>query len=93
MLSSGSVGSETTNKPNVAINEITDDLEKTQEARLRWFGEELMGILGKGYRGRGKQKRRFIDALIEDMTVVEVTEEDAKYRNKSRWKIHCGEPC
>ena len=36
---------------------------------------------------RGRPKRRFMDAVREDMAVVEVTEEDAEWR----WKICCGE--
>ena len=36
-----------------------------------------------------RAKRRFIDAVREDMAVGEVTKEDAK-RRKWRWKIHCG---
>ena len=50
--------------------------EKTREARLRWYGP----------------KRRFMDTVREDMTVVEVTEEDAEDWTKWRWKICCDDP-
>ena len=35
-----------------------------------------------GKRKQKRQKRRFIDAVKEDMTVVQVTEEDAEDRTK-----------
>ena len=40
-----------------------------------------------GKRKQGRPKRRFTDAVREDMSVVEVTEEDAEVRSKRRWKI------
>ena len=43
-------------------------------------------------RKRGRNKRRFMDAVREDKTVVEVTEEDAEDRNSWRRKIRCGDP-
>ena len=33
-----------------------------------------------------------MDAVREDMRVVEVTEEDTENRTKLRWRIHCGDP-
>ena len=33
-----------------------------------------------------------MDAVREDMAVVEVTEENAEDRIKWRWKICCGDP-
>ena len=42
-----------------------------------------------GKRKRGRPKKRCMDAVREDMTVVEVTEEDAEDKTESRWKIHC----
>ena len=42
----------------------------------------------------GKRKRRrprFMDAVREDMAVIEVTEEDAEDRTEWRWKICCGD--
>ena len=33
-----------------------------------------------------------MDAVREDMAVVEVTEEDAEDRTEWRWRIHCGDP-
>ena len=37
-------------------------------------------------------KRRFMDAVKEDMAEVEVTEEDTEDRNNWRWEIRCGDP-
>ncbi|KAK4309959.1 hypothetical protein Pmani_018426 [Petrolisthes manimaculis] len=43
-------------------------------------------------RKRGRPKRRFMDAVTEDMREVGVMEEDA--RNRPKWKqvIRCGDP-
>ena len=49
-----------------------------------------MELLGK--RIRGRPKRRFMDAMTEDMAEVEVTEEDTEDRNNCRWKLCCGDP-
>ena len=37
-------------------------------------------------------KRRFMDAVGEDMTAVEVTEEDEEERTEWRRRIRCGDP-
>ena len=44
------------------------------------------------YRKRGSPKRRFMDVVKEDMTEVEVMEEDTVDRNNWRRKIRCGDP-
>ena len=41
---------------------------------------------------RGRPKRRFVDAVREDMAVVEVTEQDAEDRAEWRWKISNDDP-
>ena len=64
-------------------------VEKTREARLRWYGHVLMrddGYIGRwmlrmelpGQRQRGRPtiKMRFMDVVKEGMAAVEVTEED-----------------
>ena len=67
--------------------------EKTREARLRWYGHLRRkddGYIGRrmprmelpGKRKWCKPKRRFMDAVREDMAVVEVTEEDTEVRTK-----------
>ena len=48
-----------------------------------------MELPGKG--NLEKPKMRFMDAMREDMGVVEVTEEDTEVKTKWRWKIHCGD--
>ena len=40
----------------------------------------------------GMPKRRFMDVVKEDMTDVEVTEEDTEDRDNRRWKIQCVDP-
>ena len=44
-----------------------------------------------GKRKRGRPKRRFMDAVKDDMAQVEVTEEDTEDRNNRRRKIRCGD--
>ena len=40
----------------------------------------------------GRPKMRFMDAVREDVTAVEVTEEDAEEKTEWRWRIGCGDP-
>ena len=40
----------------------------------------------------GKRKRRLMDSVPEDIAMVEVTEDDAKYRTKWRLEFRCGDP-
>ena len=55
-----------------------------------------MGILLRmelpGKKKQVRRKRRSIDAVKEDMKVVEVTEEDTYDRTNRRRKILCGDP-
>ena len=77
--------------------------EKVREARLRWFGHVLRrdeGYIGQrmlrmglpGRRKRGRPKRRFLDAVREDMKAVGLTEEDAGDRLKWKQMFCCGDP-
>ena len=72
-------------------------------ARLRWFGRvprKDAGCIGRrmlkmelpGKRKRGRHKRRSMDAVREDVTAVEVMEEDAEERTEWRRRIRCGDP-
>ena len=76
--------------------------EKTCEARLRWYGHlrrkddgyivrRMLNMELPRKRKQGIPKMWHMDAVREDMAVVEVTEEDAEVRNKWRWKIRCGD--
>ena len=69
--------------------------EKTREARLRWYGHLRRkddGYIGRrmlrmelpGKRKQGWAKRRFINAVREYMTVVEVAQDDAEDRTDWR---------
>lgn len=77
--------------------------DKMTEARLRWYGHVLrrdenyvgrrvlkMALPGK--RTKGKPKRRFQDAMKEDMITAKLTEEDAMDRDRWRRMIRCGDP-
>ena len=82
------------------LNSIKNKLRKT---KLRWYGHILrkknsyvakriiaMSLSNKWKRGR--PKRRFADAIKEDMIVAEVNEDDSMDREKSRQMICCGDP-
>ena len=71
---------------------------ETREEILRWYGHVWRkddGYVGRrmlrmalpGKRKRGRPKRRFMNVVKEDMTEVEVTEEDTEDRGNWRWKI------
>ena len=52
----------------------------------------MLRVKQSGKRKRGRPKRRFMDAMRQDMTAIEVTEEDAEDTTEWRWKICCGDP-
>ena len=77
--------------------------DKVREARLGWFGHVLrrdreyigrrmLGMELPGRRPRGQPKRRFMDAMKEDMKLAGVREEIAE--DRARWKqmIRCDDP-
>ena len=76
---------------------------KTREARLRWYGHvmsrdqeyvgrKMMEMELPGKKRRGRPKRRFLDAVKEDMREVGVKEMDVEDRKMWRMMICCGHP-
>ena len=88
-------------------NESTVKVEqlgmKMREGRLRWYGHvmrrdqeyvgrKMMEMELPGKRRRGRPKRRFLDAVKEDMQEVDVKETDIEDRKMWRMMIRCGHP-
>ena len=76
---------------------------KMREGRLRWYGHvmrrdqeyvgrKMMEMELPGERRRGRPKRRFLDAVKEDMQEVGVKETDVEDRKMWRMMICCGHP-
>ena len=61
-----------------------------KRGRVHWKKWLSMELPGK--RGRGRPKRRFMDAIREDLEVVKIREEDALDRRKWKGAIRCGDP-
>ena len=74
-----------------------------REGRLRWYGHvmrkdqeyvgrKMMEMELPEKRRRGRPKRRFLDAVKEDMKEVGVKEMNIEDRKMWRMMIHCGHP-
>ena len=76
---------------------------KMREGRLRWYGQvmrrdqeyvgrKMLEMKLPGKRRRGRPKKRFLDAVKEDMREVSVKETDVEDRKMWRMMIRCGQP-
>ena len=70
----------------------TGGLEHVLRKDAGYIGRRMLAMELPGKRKRGRPKRRFMDALREDMTAVEVMEEDAMERTEWRRRIRCSDP-
>ena len=70
--------------------------DKAREARLRrdeeYVGRKMLEMDLPGRRRRGRPKRRFMDAVKEDMQMMGAVEEEVQDRAKWRRVIRCGDP-
>ena len=57
-----------------------------------YIGRRILTMELPGKRKRERPKRMFMDAIREDMTAVEVAEEDAEERTEWRRRLRCGDP-
>ena len=62
-----------------------------EERERRWVCWETDAEDGVA-RNEGRPKSRFMDAVREDMAVIDVTKEDADDITKWRWKFYCDAP-
>ena len=77
--------------------------DKIREARLRWYGhvmrreedsclKRIMKADVYGRRSRGRQKKRWEDAIREDMKHLKLKNEDTKDRGKWKRRIRVADP-
>ena len=57
-----------------------------------YIGRRMLEMELPGKRQRGRPKRRYMDAVMEDMQVVGVRLEDTENRVKWKTLIRCGNP-
>ena len=73
-----------------------------RETKFMWFvhvrrkddghiGRIMLRIELPGKKKQGRPKRWYVDAVRENMAVIEVPEEDAEGITKWRWTICCGD--
>ena len=92
--------------PNTEIRKrlnVAPIIEKAQEHRLRWYGhvkrrpddyigKVVQGMEIEGKRPRGRPKRRWMDAIRDDMKACHVTEDDTADREKWKQKTRKADP-
>ena len=79
-------------KKNVRCTSTRKETEKKRIQNTRWKDSGNIYIYGKCVVKGGRPKRSFMDVVKEDMTEVEVTEENTVDKNNRRRKIRCGDP-
>jgi hypothetical protein len=84
----------------VGVANITD---KVRETRLRWYGHvrrreehasirRIMEAEVRGYRSRGRQRKRWIDVVNGDMKTLKLTEGDTEDRHQWRRRTRVADP-
>ena len=58
---------------------------------MDYVGQKVLRMELPGKRKRGRPKRRYMDALVEDMKATGVKEMDTQDRMKWRRSIRCGD--
>ncbi len=82
---------------------VADVKDKIKESRLRWYGhvkrsgddsflKNIMDAEVRGRRSQGRQRKRWIDLVRQDMKTVGIKDEDAQRRSLWRRSIHVADP-
>jgi hypothetical protein len=86
-------------RKRIGVACITD---KIREARLRWYGHversgdtsirRAMKLEVQGLRSRGRQKKRWMDMIQEDLKSLNLKPEDTGKRDMWRQRIRVADP-
>ena len=80
-----------------------DVKDKIKESRLRWYGhvkrsgddsflKNIMDAEVRGRRSQGRQRKRWIDLVRQDMKTIGITKQDTQRRSLWRRSIHVADP-